>query len=383
MSFTPEQIASSPELYAHLRLIRSDGIGPVSFLRLMQNQGCAAEAIAMLEAATKKGTAKTKLATIEAIDCELEAAASLTASYLLIGHGGYPALLSELSDAPAVLTVRGQTQCLNKTTIGVVGARNCSAGGAKITQRICSALTAQNFTIVSGLARGIDTAAHQASVGAGTIACLAGGVDIIYPPENADLYEQITNTGLVISEMAPGAKPLARHFPRRNRIISGLSKGILVIEAALRSGSLITASYAADQNRDVFAVPGSPLDPRAQGGNKLIRDGAVLVQTAEDIISEYETMPLLRTNRPASPKQTHRPGPNVPQPSQPSQPQSPKGTSDVLTFLSPTPIHIDELVRLSGRPAEALLSEFTMLEISGEVMRHAGGQYSRISIKNE
>ena len=380
MSYSPEQITSSPELKANLRLIRSDGIGPVSFQRLLQKQGTALEAIAMLEAAARKGTAKTTLATTTVIDNELETAASLNANYLFIGHDEYPALLSELSDAPAALMLRGNTNCLNNTTIGVVGARNCSAGGAKITRRICGDLADRSFTIVSGMARGIDTAAHYASVDAGTIACLAGGVDMIYPPENADLYEKITEAGLVVSEMAPGTKPLARHFPRRNRIISGLSKGILVIEAALRSGSLITASYAADQNRDVFVVPGSPLDPRAQGGNKLIRDGAILVQSAEDIIGEYNTMPLLRAHKLLPPKKTKEITPEVPAV---TQAPSPLPASDILTLLSPSPIHIDDLVRLSGLSAEALLSEFTMLEISGDIMRHAGGKYSRISIKNE
>jgi len=380
MSYSPEQIASSPELKATLRLTRSDGIGPVSFQRLIKKQGFALEAVAMLEAAARKGTAKTRLAAIAMIDDELETATSLNANYLLIGHHGYPALLSELSDAPTVLMVRGNTSCLDKTTIGVVGARNCSAGGAKITRRICSDLAERNLTIVSGLARGIDTAAHYASVNAGTVACLAGGIDIIYPPENVDLYTQITKAGLVVSEMAPGTKPLARHFPRRNRIISGLSRGILVIEAAQRSGSLITASYAADQNRDVFAVPGSPLDPRAQGGNKLIRDGAVLVQSAEDIIAEYDTMPLLRAHDLLTPKETKR---NTQAPPAVAQAPSPPLASNILTLLSPSPTHIDDLVRLSGLSAEALLSEFTMLEISGDVMRHAGGKYSRISIKNE
>jgi len=380
MSFTAEQIVSSPELYAHLRLVRSDGIGPVSFQRLVQKLGSAIEAVAMLEAAAKKGTAKTKLAPHRALEEELEAATTLKAGYFFVGHEGYPALLSEIADAPAAFMVRGNETCLNKIAIGVVGARNCSAGGAKIVQKICRELGESNFTVVSGLARGIDTAAHAASLDTGTIACLAGGIDVIYPPENKTLYENIMETGLTVSEMAPGTKPLARHFPRRNRIISGLSKGILIVEAALRSGSLITASYAADHNRDVFAVPGSPLDPRAQGGNKLIRDGAVLVQSAEDIINEYETMPLLRSAK--SPSVTKAPATRTTIPL-PAQKALSTPTSDILSLLSPSPIHIDELVRLSGIQAETLLSEFTMLEISGEVMRHAGGKYSRISIKNE
>jgi len=381
MSFSPEQIASTPELFARLRLIRSDGIGPVSFARLINKHGSATDVIAMLEAAAKKGTAKTTLADPEAIDNELEAADALNAYFLFLGHGEYPALLSELADAPAVLTIRGNTDCLAKTAIGVVGARNCSAGGAKITRKICQELADHDFTVVSGLARGIDTVAHQISLKAGTIACMAGGIDIIYPPENAKLYEGILETGLVISEMPISTKPLARHFPRRNRIISGLSKGLLVIEAARRSGSLITAGYAADQNRDVFAVPGSPLDPRAQGSNKLIQDGAILVQTGGDIISEYETMPLLRTIKHHTVKPPMTPTTTKPTP-EASTLQPPLPTTNLLTLLSPTPVHIDELVRLSGIPTETLLIAFTELEISGEIMRHPGGKYSCISTKN-
>jgi len=382
MSFTPEQISSDPDLYAHLRLIRSDGIGPVSFSRLVRKHGCASEVVAMLEAAARKGTARTTLATQDAVDTELEAATALQVSFLLLGQKGYPQLLAELADAPAVLTYRGNIDCLSKTTIGVVGARNCSAGGAKITRKICEELTENDITIVSGLARGIDTAAHRASVKSGTIACLAGGIDIIYPPENSDLYDAMLASGLVISEMPLGTKPLARHFPRRNRIISGLSRGIIIIEAALRSGSLITAGYAAEQNRDVFSVPGSPLDPRAQGSNKLIRDGAILVQSGADVINEYESMPLLRAVRKSAVKTTGMEATSVnPPESLSNKPALP--TSDILTLLSPSPIHIDELVRLSGIPANTLLSEFTELEISGDVLRHAGGKYSRISTKNE
>ena len=379
MSFSPDKIAASPELRAHLRLMRSDGIGPASFNRLLSRYGTATEVTAVLEAAAKKGTAKTKLADKDAIEKELETSAALDVSYLFIDFEGYPLALAETPGAPIVLTVKGNLSCLTERMIGVVGARNCSAGGIKLTRAICGDLADNGFTVVSGMARGIDTAAHKASLHKGTVACLAGGVDVIYPSENAALYNEITETGLIISEMSPGTKPQARHFPRRNRIISGLSQGLLIVEAAQKSGSLITANFAAEQNRDVFAVPGSPLDPRAQGCNRLIQDGAVLVQSAEDIIREYETMPLLRSvkHQQSSTKAT---AVEI----SPASPPAPVATaSDLLSLLSPSPIHIDELVRLSGRPASVLLTEFTELEITGDVIRHPGSKYSRISMKNE
>lgn len=393
MGFSPEDIATSRELTARLRLIRSDGIGPVSFKRLVEKHGDAQNVIAMLEAATRKGTAKTKLAELDDLAAELEQASRLNVRYFFLDFAEYPPLLADLNDAPPVVTYLGNKMCMTRPTIAVVGARNCSAGGVKLTQKICADLSAHGFTVISGMARGIDTAAHLASVNEGTIACLAGGIDVIYPSENEALYNDIINTGLVISEMPLGTKPQARHFPRRNRIISGLSSGLLVIEAARRSGSLITAGFAAEQNRDVFAVPGSPLDPRAQGCNQLIRDGAVLVQTAEDIISEYEAMPLLRAvqhdrgirNNRADRHDhgpIHKDSPKK-QMATANQNKRPAPISDIVSLLSSEPIHIDELVRLSGQPAEVLLMEFTEMEILGDVMRHAGGKYSRISMKNE
>jgi DNA processing protein len=384
MTITPEQIAASPDLFARLRLILSDGIGPVSFLQLIKKHGSATEVIAMLKAAARKGTARTKLASRETTEADLERAQLLQARYLFLGHEGYPAALAELNDAPPILRMRGNPVVLTKTLIGVVGARNASAGGTKLTNKICLGLAGHGFAIVSGLARGIDTAAHTASVAAGTVACMAGGVDIIYPPENAALYEQIMETGLLLSEMPFGTKPQARHFPRRNRIISGLSRGLIVIEAARKSGSLITARCAAEQSRDVFAVPGSPLDPRALGCNQLIRDGAILVQNADDIISEYETMPLLRSIKPNQPAPTPTHSAPIIAPVTKATPKRPAlNGSGLLSLLNPDPIHIDELVRLSGLSAQAILTEFTELELLGELTRHPGGKYSRISRKNE
>jgi len=353
----------------------------------------------MLAAAVKKGSSKTKIIPAALVEAELQQAAEGGIEYLLIGEAGYPEQLVAISDAPPVLTVIGDTGLLEKRSIAVVGARNCSAGGLKFTHSVCRDLSVNGFAIVSGMARGIDTAAHQASLEEGTVACLAGGIDVIYPPENASLYDAIAKKGLLISEMPPGTKPLARHFPRRNRIVSGLAIGLLVVEAARKSGSLISARYAAEQGREVFAVPGSPLDPRAQGSNQLIKDGAALIQCADDIIAELNAMPLLRQDtrqitacpdRPDESVQMHMHteswGKSLPRTAEKavkSPGTSQKNLSQALEFLSPVPAHIDDIVRMSGIPAEKLLIEFTELELTGDIFRHAGGKYSRIPMKNE
>jgi len=349
----------------------------------------------MLTAVAKKGTSKTKVASETSIRDELQHAKNIDITYLLIGEDGYPEQLAAIADAPPILTILGDASLLTKRSIAVVGARNSSAGGLKFTRSICGALSEYGFVIVSGMARGIDTVAHQASVAGGTIACLAGGIDVVYPQENTPLYEAIVQNGLLISEMAPGTKPLARHFPRRNRIISGLSAGLLVVEAARKSGSLITARYAAEQGREVFAVPGSPLDPRAQGTNQLIKDGAALIQSADDIIAELDAMPLFQKQ----PQQGSHTKPNAhinmhteiqanpggihseptPGPAETSQ----KALANILELLNPVPAHIDDIVRISGIPAEKLLIEFTELELAGDILRHTGGKYSRIPPKNE
>ncbi|MEX0299282.1 MAG: DNA-processing protein DprA, partial [Kordiimonas sp.] len=237
-----------------------------------------------------------------------------------------------------------------------------------------------NIVIGSGLARGIDTHAHIASLKGGTIACLAGGLDIVYPPENQKLYDQISEQGLLVTEMPIGTKPQARHFPRRNRIISGLSEGLLVVEAAYKSGSLITARCAEDQGREVVAVPGSPLDPRAQGTNRLIKDGAILTQSARDILDELQSMPLLR---PPHVKTEVKPTVHTVPNSPPTTIKVENTQATIMSYLSPDPIHIDEIVRLSGRPTETVLGEFTALELSGKIIRHAGNKFSRNSSKNE
>lgn len=389
MGVSPKHISQTPALLAQLRLVRSHGFGPSSYQRLVNRYGSAEEAIAALEAAARKGTAHTQLADKGLLARELERADQLSVQYFFSAHATYPKRLLEIEDAPPVFMLRGNSDAVGRESLGVVGARNCSAAGAKLTRKLCHELGEAGLHIVSGLARGIDTAAHQGSVATGTTACMAGGCDIVYPRENTELYEEILEKGAIISELPLGAKPQARHFPRRNRLISGLSKGLIVIEAAKKSGSLITVRFAVEQNRDVFVIPGSPLDPRSQGSNQLIRDGAILVQSAEDILSEYDTMPLLRTVMNVGPEQLEAANntqskTDIRARTQVSGPvQSAAASSDIRTLLSPEPIHIDELARLSSQPIAALLTELTALEVSGEIMRHSGSRYSLISTKNE
>jgi len=366
---------SSNEKLARLRLIRSAGIGPVIFNKLIETHGSAIDALSSLQESKHAES----LADQDAIYLEYEKTIQKGITLLFLGDHLYPARLAAIADAPPVLAALGDIQLLQKTAIAVVGARNASASGLKFTKKICADLSAKGIAIVSGLARGIDTEAHKASLPYATIACLAGGLDNIYPPENAALFHNISEQGLLVSEMPLGTKPQAKHFPRRNRIISGLSEGILVIEAAKKSGSLITARFAADQGRDVFAVPGSPLDPRSQGTNQLIKDGAILTQCAEDILTELSTMPLLRTTLHTAPsskaetQQTTLTIPTVPTPSK---------QADLLAYLSPNPIHIDEVVRLSGAPTNYILGTFMTLELEGKIIRHSGNRFSRISSKN-
>ncbi|PCI60389.1 MAG: DNA-protecting protein DprA [Kordiimonadales bacterium] len=381
MSFSPRDIENNADMLDRLRLIRTDGIGPIKYFRHIEKQGNAAAAISYLESAFEHFGNGPNPANLAIVKTELSLATELGLTYLFHGKTGYPEQLASIPDAPPVLTCIGNLDLLYRRSIAVVGARNCSAGGIKFTRTICKDLAESGLVIVSGLARGIDAAAHEASVSKGTIACVAGGIDVIYPQENTLLYKDIAERGLLISEMAPGTKPQARHFPRRNRIISGLCTGLLVIEATFKSGSLITARFAADQGRDVFAVPGSPLDPRTKGTNQLIKDGAVLTQCAGDITQELDAMPLLRQQVTfANQKPKVRVDQKMPvQHAKPSvEPQAARPVSDILDLLSPDPTHIDELVRLSGRSAEELLVEFTELEIMGDILRHAGGKYSRL-----
>lgn len=378
---------SDTEKLAQLRLIRTEGIGPITFRGLMARFGNAKAALdAAVDLSRKNGRKKPLVPpSTDACEAELERITKAGGYALFLGDDTYPAQLAATEDAPPVLFALGRTDLFNTRSVGIVGARNASATGLKLTHTLAGDLTEAGITVVSGLARGIDTAAHKASLDHGTIACVAGGLDIFYPPENEDLQRDIAEKGLLISEMPLGTRPQARHFPRRNRLISGLSMGVLVVEAALKSGSLITARFALEQGREVFAVPGSPLDPRAKGGNALIRDGAKLVEEARDIIEE---LPALFSPKPHTmarpPQMAHIGTPGVPstpdrdKKASTSSPIHPAGNSDLLSLLSSTPIHIDDIVRQSGVPAEDVLAAFLELELAGQIARHAGGRISRI-----
>lgn len=352
------------ELVAHVRLARTGRVGPVAFRKLLNLHGSAAQAI---EALLDSPNARMVLGT-ERAKAELTAAYDAGASVLTLGEEPYPATLAAIDDAPPLLYLLGDPNLMTRRCIAMVGARNASGAGLKLARSLAEGLSEAGFVVVSGLARGIDTAAHQASVNGGTIACVAGGLDVVYPQENKALHHEIATQGLIVSEMPPGTKPQARHFPRRNRLISGLSLGTVIIEAAAKSGSLITARFAGEQGRELFAVPGSPLDPRSAGANQLIKDGAVLVRNAQDILDElpdfapFKAQPASKmsskTNKIALPAAT----------------QSSKG--DLQQLLSPSPLHVDELVLLSGRATDQILAELQLLEIDGKVLRHAGNRFS-------
>ena len=292
-----------------LRLIRSDHVGPITFHHLLQRYGSAAAALdALVELAQRNGRKDFKTWTRAAAERELAAVHRLGGRLVAWGEPDYPPLLLPLEDAPPLLTLVGDAGLLaDRPVIGVVGARNASAAGQKMAREIARDLGEAGVTVVSGLARGIDAAAHGGAIDTGTVGVVAGGADIVYPEENRALQTEIATRGLLIAEQPAGMEPRARHFPRRNRLVSGVSQGILVIEAALRSGSLITARLAGEQGRDVFAVPGSPLDPRCRGSNDLIRHGAALVECAADVLSALGTFP-------SSPPVIRRPRPEMARP---------------------------------------------------------------------
>ncbi len=358
------------QIVDHIRLARSRSIGPVTFHKLIEKHETAPLAIdALLD-----GPNAHKVCSLANAEQELEAAHAAGLQIVLSGTTAYPHRLAALSDAPPLLYWRGNSTLFEGKLCAIVGARNASGAGRKITSALASDMGKEGIVIVSGMARGIDTAAHLSAMHTGTIACLAGGLDVIYPEENRDVYFQLVENGLLVSEMPPGMKPLARHFPRRNRIISGLSDGVLIVEAAARSGSLITARFAADQGRELFAVPGSPLDPRSAGANQLIKDGAILVRSAEDIFAEFPETPrqvLATTPLEATAAGMPEARSRHPKPAKVTQ-------SGLLSLLSPSPLHVDEIVALSGQDAHGILAELQMLELEGKVARHVGARYSRI-----
>ena len=328
-----------------------------------------AEALEALPGLAARGgmKRKIKLATPQSVEQEMEAVLAAGAKFVFRGTENFSALLAASEHGPPVLCVWGDPSLMTKPTVGMVGARNASAAGRKIARTMAAELGAQDYVISSGLARGIDTAAHEGALETGTIAVMAGGVDYIYPPQNDKLYAQIIESGCIVSEMPWGTTPQARHFPRRNRIVSGLSLGVVVVEAALRSGSLITARYAVEQNREVFAVPGSPLDTRSSGSNKLIQDGAKLVQSTEDITQQLDQFPSI-TGGGFLPEQL--------QFDEPPGDDMPIGLRDeLMNLLSHAPVGLDDLVREVNEPAGIVQGLLLELELAGLVERQSGPSF--------
>lgn len=361
-------ILDDHERAAWWRLSRTDSIGPITFFKLIEQYGSAGKAIEMLPELSRRGGRKSTLSAFSKAASDDEIAAILKSGARLIAacEPDYPELLRCIDDAPPVIVVMGSPRLWSRSCIGMVGARNASLPGRKMAHILARDLGARDYTVVSGLARGIDTAAHEGSLATGTVAVVAGGLDIIYPPENEKLYHQIIEHGAIISEHPLGMEHKAPLFPRRNRIISGMSVGTCVVEATTHSGSLITAACAAEQGRDVFAVPGSPLDPRAGGPNHLIRDGAILVECADHITSHL-AMTKTRSGL-ADPGVSHY-DPKMPEPDAKMLENLRAALLEVLTY---SPVTIDEVVR--AVPFNVQMVQIALLELElGEVVERLPG----------
>ncbi len=400
--FTPPTTEDDELIW--LRLIRSRKVGPVTFWRLLSEYGSAAAALqALPEVARAAGVSDYTACPEGVARAEMAAARKAGARLICKGQPAYPARLAELADAPPLLWAMGNAALAARPMVALVGARNASSLGLRMARRLAEGLTRAGFTVVSGLARGIDAAAHETALEGGTVAVQAGGVDVIYPQENAKLGAEVARRGLRLSEQPMGLDPQARHFPQRNRIVSGLSEAVIVVEAALRSGSLITAREALDQGREVLAVPGHPVDARAGGCNALIRDGAVLVRGIEDVIEAlaarsitppapawHEPAPAPIAARPAP--RPARPKPAVPTPGPapapalapaPGQTRSLAETAalhrQILDRLGPSPLAEDQLIRDLAIPAQSVAPELLTLELEGRIARAPGGLLARLN----
>ncbi|MPZ56735.1 MAG: DNA-protecting protein DprA [Rhizobiales bacterium] len=355
---------------AWLRLIRSTNVGPRTFRALVNHFGGAGAALAALPELARRGGAAGPAHIYPAAEAERELAAAraMDADFVALGEPGYPHRLKMIDDAPPLLTVRGEQSVLAVPLVAIVGSRNASAAGVKFTERLARQLGEAGFGVVSGLARGIDAAAHRASAATGTVAVLAGGHDRLYPPEHAPLLDKLLANGTAVSEMPFGWEPRARDFPRRNRLISGLSLGVIVVEAAQRSGSLITARMALEQGREVFAVPGSPIDPRTEGTNKLLKQGATLVTETSDVVAVLRPIIGQVAGIPAE------------EPDRPDLGSSAKPERDernrIVALLGPTPVAIDDLIRISGSSPAIVRMVLLELEIAGRLERAGAGMVS-------
>ena len=368
----PARTLNPAERLDWLRLIRSENVGPVTFYQLLARFGSAEAALAALPEVARRGGRAKSLAIFSRVDAERETQQlqAAGARFVAWGEPDYPAALAALDDAPPLISVRGNSTLFARNAMAVVGARNASANGRRFARDIAMQLGQHGLVVVSGLARGIDAAAHEGALATGTIAVLAGGIDQVYPEENRALHEQIAERGVLVAELAVGTEPQARHFPRRNRIISGCSLGVLVVEAALRSGSLITARFALEQGRDVFAVPGSPLDPRCRGANDLIRNGAILCETVDDIMRELQ--PRLSSALTERKREPYTPAESI----APGESELAHARARLVELLSPTPVTVDELIRQCHLSTALVVTILLELELAGRIERHPGNQVS-------
>ncbi|MEM6275411.1 MAG: DNA-processing protein DprA [Pseudomonadota bacterium] len=365
-SHPPLPPISEEDLFLCLRLLRSRRVGVATYNRLIAEHGSAREALkALPEIARAAGVQDYEVCPEGVVVAEMKAARHAKARLLVQGHAGYPSPLNDIEDAPPLLWARGPLDPNDKTQIALVGARNASSLGTRMTRKLATEIGAAGFTITSGLARGVDSVAHQTALDTGTVAVLASGVDVCYPAENADLMDRIADKGLIVSEAPMRRSPQARHFPARNRIIAGLSRAVVVVEAAAKSGTLITAEMALDQGREVLAVPGHPFDARAAGCLHLIRDGATLVRSAADVLDVLAPARAVQT--PAAPPKT---------PARPLR-EVARLHQMILDQLGPSPLAEDQLIRDTGASAEQVSSVLVDLEIDGQIERQAGGFLAR------
>jgi len=351
-----------------LRLIRTQNVGPVSFRDLINRYGDAGTALDALPSLIRKKTIRPP--SLQQVEAEMEFADRMGVHLICAIEPDYPAYLRALDPPPPVIAVKGNIRILHKPCVAIIGSRNASAIGQRFASGIAAELGQAGYTIISGLARGIDSAAHHGSLSTGTVAVLGGGVDHIYPRENAELHANISESGAIVSESPLGYRASARDFPRRNRIISGLSRGVIVIEAAERSGTLITARYALEQNREVMAAPGSPLDPRTKGCNRLIRDGAHLIESAEDVKSILESLRSLDLQEA---EENYTPPPFA---AQNANADIQKAQQIVMGLLSPTPTPRDDIIRASGLSVPVVTAALLEIELNGDASIEPDGKIS-------
>jgi DNA processing protein len=362
-------LLSNAERRDWLRLSRSENVGPASFRLLMARFGSARAALEALPDLSRRGGLNRSIRIYgrDAAERDLERADELGARFVARDEPDYPPLLRHIEQAPPLICLKGRTDLFAMPAVSVVGTRSASALGRKFARELSVALGKSGLLVVSGLARGIDTVAHEASLETGTVAVLAGGIDVVYPPENESLYHEIAERGVLATEMTPGTVPRAESFPRRNRLISGLSLGVLVVEAALRSGSLITARLAGEQGREVFAVPGSPLDPRCAGTNKLLREGATLVTGPGDVIDVMRELDGRARREPSGFVESGAVDPED-EPDADAGPE-PDLRARIVELLGSSSVEIDDLIRESRAPAQAVLTVLLELELAGRLER--------------